>query len=596
MKTERFNLFYIIKTQFSYVPLYSGIVILEHFFSGVIPALKVIYTAMFLDISIQVLNKEKAAVDIVFPLLMLMFLIAYGIVIDKIMRFISIKMKNKLRRTYRLDVVDKQAQLKYKYFENPLFRDLISRVCELPEDQIMGAFFNILSIIKLIINVVSVMVVFITQVWWAATIVLAISIPLFFLAVQGGKQTYEAQRVVSKYKRRLTYLSNLLTNCDATLERSLFNYNEEINKRWLKQYEIACKIEVKAHKKWFIRMNAGGIVTVIISIFVMIILINPVLDGTITVGMFISLITSLNQMVQMMSWQLTSQLDALAQNREFLRDLKEFSQLQISAGVLDLPTCSVPNFKKIEFINVSFTYPGTDKVILNNISFTLENGKHYAFVGGNGAGKTTIIKLITGLYDEFKGEILIDGQSIKTLSMATIKALCAVVYQDFSKYAVSFKDNILMGDIRHLDSDFGMRKLKDACEIIGLDNVIAKLPKGIDTYLGKINEEGMDLSGGEWQRIAIARAITSTAPLIILDEPTASLDPISESQVYHEFEKVSKNRTTIFISHRLASTKLADEIIVISDGAVIEQGTHEELMKYNGVYCEMYDNQRSWYL
>lgn len=181
---------------------------------------------MFLDISIQVLNKEKAAVDIVFPLLMLMFLIAYGIVIDKIMRFISIKMKNKLRRTYRLDVVDKQAQLKYKYFENPLFRDLISRVCELPEDQIMGAFFNILSIIKLIINVVSVMVVFITQVWWAATIVLAISIPLFFLAVQGGKQTYEAQRVVSKYKRRLTYLSNLLTNCDATLERSSFNYNE----------------------------------------------------------------------------------------------------------------------------------------------------------------------------------------------------------------------------------------------------------------------------------------------------------------------------------------------------------------------------------
>lgn len=567
----------------------------EQLLPGLVPAFKVIYTAMFVDISIQILKQEKTVADVAFPLFMLVFLIAYGIVIGKIMGFVSIRMKNKLRCTYRLDVTDNQAQLKYKYFENPATRDLVFRVCGSPEDQIMQAFSNILSLVKLIINVVGVMVIFVTQIWWAPAIILAISIPLFFLAVQVGKQTYDAQRLVSKYKRRAGYLSDLLTNRDAVLERSLFDYNAEINERWLEQYEISREIEVKMHKKWFIRMNAGGIVTVIISIFVMVILINPVLSGTITVGMFISLITSLNQMVQMMSWQLTRLLDALAQNKEFLRDLKEFSQLEISPDVLDLPIHPVRDFNKIEFVNISFAYPGTERKILDNISFVLESGKHYAFVGANGAGKTTITKLLTGLYDEFEGEILIDGQSIETLSMATIKALCAVVYQDFSRYAVSFRDNILMGNVRHIDSDIGVEKLKDACEILGLNHVITKLPKGIDTYLGKIHEEGMDLSGGEWQRIAMARAITSTAPLIILDEPTASLDPISESQVYHEFEKVSYHRTTIFISHRLASTKLADKIIVIGNGTVAEQGTHDELMQNKGIYYKMHDNQRCWY-
>lgn len=350
MKTKRYNFYYIIKIQFFYVPFYSGIIILEQIFSGFSPAIKVIFTANFVDVSMQIINKEKVVADAIFPLLMLIFLIAYGIVIDRIMEFVYIRMKNKLRRTYHLEVLDNLAQLKYKYFENPDTWDLISRVCKSPEDQITESFSNMLSLAKLIINVVSVMIVFVTQVWWAAAIVLVISIPLFFLSVQGGKQTYDAQRMVSEYKRRSEYLSDLLTNRDAVLERSLFKYNEEINKRWLEQYEHTCKIEVKMQKKWFIRMNAGGIVTVIVSIFVMAILIKPVLSENITVGMFISLITSLNQMVQMMSWQLTRQLDALAQNREFLRDLKDFAQLQVNPSIISLPICPVPNFKKIEFI------------------------------------------------------------------------------------------------------------------------------------------------------------------------------------------------------------------------------------------------------
>lgn len=595
MKSRRYNFFYIFKTQFQYVPFYSVIMIIEHVFSGIVPAIRVIYTAKFVDIALQILNKEKNIADIALTILMIMCLTAYDIIIGKVMDFVLVKMKNKLRLTYNLEIVDIKAQLEYEYLENPDAQNLIFRICDSPEEQIVGAFSNMLSLFRMIINVVGIMIIFFMQIWWAAVLVMIIAIPLFFFAVQGGKQTYDAQRLVSKYKRKTEYLDDLLINRDAVFERDLFNYNGEINKRWLEEYEEDCKIEVKMHKKWFIRMNAGGMVTVIISIFIMVILLEPVLSGIITDGMFISLITSLNKLTQMMSWQLTRQLDALAQNREFLRDLEKFAKLQLRMGILALPSSAIPSFKRMEFINVSFTYPGTEKKILNNISFTIENGKHYAFVGVNGAGKTTITKLMTGLYDDFEGEILIDGKSIKTIPIEKIKAICVAVYQDFSKYPVSFKDNILMGDIRNIDSEFGKEKLKDACEIIGLNDVIEKLPEGIDTYLGKINEDGVDISGGEWQRIALARVIVSTAPLVILDEPTASLDSISESRLYHEFEKIAGYRTTIFISHRLSSTKLSDEIIVVNGGTVAEQGSHDELMENRGIYYEMYHKQRSWY-
>ncbi len=227
------------------------------------------------------------------------------------------------------------------------------------------------------------------------------------------------------------------------------------------------------------------------------------------------------------------------------------------------------------------------------MSFVIEEGRHYAFVGANGAGKTTITKLITGLYEDFEGEILINGKSIKTYRQDQLKAMCSVVYQDFARYCISFRDNILLGDINSFDNLDNMNK---SIETVELQDVVGGLPLGISSNLGKIKNDGVDLSGGQWQRIAMARGIVSPASIRILDEPTAALDPISESNVYEKFEEISRGQTTIFISHRLGSTKIADEIFVIGDGAIVESGSYEELMKRNGVYTKMYESQRSWYI
>lgn len=347
--------------------------------------------------------------------------------------------------------------------------------------------------------------------------------------------------------------------------------------------------------KWFTKMKIGNVITSLVSVFIILVLIKPVASGMITVGMFISLVNAVFSLIKLMSWQLSNLIDEMASSSEYLKDLSEFTALKEEEGATNTPSNKPIKFNTLEFKDVKFKYPETEKYILNGMSFVIEGGKHYAFVGANGTGKTTITKLITGLYNEYEGEILIDGKNIKDFTQSQIKALCSVVYQDFSKYFISFKDNISLGRINGTYNDKNEDSISSAVLTMELNDVIEALPEGMDTPLGKIKSNGVDVSGGQWQRIAMARSIINPAFLKILDEPTAALDPISESNIYKKFEEISKGGTTIFISHRLGSTKLADEIFVLENGQVLESGSHNNLMNKNGVYAKMYESQKGWY-
>jgi ATP-binding cassette subfamily B protein len=213
-------------------------------------------------------------------------------------------------------------------------------------------------------------------------------------------------------------------------------------------------------------------------------------------------------------------------------------------------------------------------------------------VGVNGAGKTTITKLLTRLYDDYEGEILLNAKPLREWPMADVKACFCALFQDFARYDITVAENVMMGKINGATG----AEVDNALELAGFDVNAAELKDGKDTLLGKTHEKGIDLSGGQWQSLAFARAIVSPAPIKILDEPTASLDPVAESRMYEQFERISRGYTTIFISHRLASAKMADEIFVLENGAVSERGNHDELMARNGLYTEMFESQRSWYL
>lgn len=575
-------------------PAPAAVIAAQNIVSGIVPTLQTLATAWFIDRAIAVATHKAAFATVWAPLAAIVAMLAYTWFAQALSNFAGVRLELALREKFRAAVTEKRARMEYRHVENAKDWDLISRVAKEPEIEFHTAYGDLWRAVLGIEQIVGVMVLLLAQVWWAALLIVAVSAPLFYLAYKGGKASYDSEREVSKYRRKYEYLSEVLTGRDAADERSLFGFGGEIGKSWFDQFEAARKIQFRTQRKWFVRCKTGSIVTTCVSLLVMLVLLGPAVAGEISIGMFISLTGAVFSLVQSMSWQLSYLVDQTARHREYLKDLTAFAALSETEGAAAKPVSPPLKVSAIEFRDVSFCYPGTQTHVLDHLSFRMEPGRHYALVGVNGAGKTTVTKLMTGLYPDFEGEILLGEREIRTYDQSELKALYSVVYQDFAKYSIPFADNILLGDTASMGRE-DEKRLEAAVELAGLGPAAAKLPLGMKTPLGKIREGGVDLSGGEWQRVAMARAVAGKAPVLILDEPTAALDPVSESRLYEEFEKVSRGRTTVFISHRLGSTRLADEIFVIGNGRVTEHGSHDELMRLGKEYAAMFESQRSWY-
>lgn len=573
-------------------PFWSIITIAVRIFNALLPSLQIYVTAKFIDTAVAIFEGKAERGQIMLPLFLTMGIISYQNIIRLLMDLIDLRINIKMTENFRQAIVEKRARLEYKHIENNDSWDLISRTCKDPVGRIRGGMGDLLGAVDLIIRVVSILMVLMTQVWWAGLLIILICVPLFYIAAKAGKTTYEANKEAEKHHRRGWYLSYILTGRELVEERTLFSFSEHVNEIWHEKYETARKISQRAELKRFIKMKGSSLITVFINLAIIGVLIPAVGSGEITIGMFMGLVTASLNLVQMMSWQLTWITSQMANIREYLKDLSEFSKLSEQDSAVDLPSdMSGFEFESIEFKNVSFKYPGTERYILKNCSFKLRSKMHYAFVGVNGAGKTTITKLLTGMYDNYEGEIYINGKNLRDYSLPELKGIFSVVYQDFARYSIPLKDNIKLGNVLTDDDE----RLKESINTISLDEAVGKLPDGVNTWLGKIKEEGVDLSGGEWQKVAIARNLYSGRPVSILDEPTAALDPVAESNIYEMFGRISAGKSTIFITHRLGAARLADEILVIDDGRVAEQGNHSFLVELDGIYAKMYESQKGWY-
>ena len=244
-------------------------------------------------------------------------------------------------------------------------------------------------------------------------------------------------------------------------------------------------------------------------------------------------------------------------------------------------------FSSLEIRNLRFRYTPDSHYVLDGVNLVIESGGAYSLIGKNGAGKSTLTKILLGLYRDFEGEILINGIDIAKYRTYELRRMFSIVYQDFAKYYIPLADNITLGSKQgDLDAVLRLADLEDAA---------ARLPQKENTPLGMIYEGGADISGGEWQKVAIARMLYADAPFMILDEPAASLSPIMESKLYRRFSEITKNKTSLLISHRLGSTKLSDTLFVLDNGKIAETGTHDALMAAKGLYAQMFISQRSWY-
>ncbi|MHC5823653.1 MAG: ABC transporter ATP-binding protein, partial [Nostoc sp.] len=317
------------------------------------------------------------------------------------------------------------------------------------------------------------------------------------------------------------------------------------------------------------------------------------LNGKLTAGNILLFIQSLAYVQQNLS-QVINSSSNLQESLLFMEDL--FNLLDsIPTMLVSTPGKPVPSPIKsgITFENVDFSYPD-GRLAITDVSFTLYPGETVALVGENGAGKTTLIKLLARLYDPTQGNILIDGENLKNLDIEAWRQQIAVVFQDFCRYSLTIGENIALGDTEALDNKL---QLIQASQKSGIADKIEQLKEGYDTLLGK-QFGGTELSGGEWQKLAIARAFTrqEKSQILVLDEPTAALDPRSEYEIYSRFSELVRDKTAILVTHRLASVRLADRILVLKSGKLIEAGTHYELLQKRGEYATLWSMQAEQYI
>lgn len=598
---KRYSIIDYLIIPFRVCPIYTLIIGINHILSALEPVATVLATAKFVDTAVDIFNGKQSYSRIYLPLIYLMLIISYEqLNRTLIFNFINVRFEMAILKYFKSITVAKRSKLEYKHIENNEAWDLITRTCNDPVGKIEGGMYNLFELIEVIIIIGSISLVIFSQIWWAALILMGITGPLLFLALKFGKEVYEAKTESEKLRRRNSYYAKILKDRDSVEERVLFNYSGTIIKKWIEKYEEARVISLKAEAKNFIRLKGASLITIAVSLSIIVLLLFLASKTVISIGVFVSLSTAAYNLVQTLSWRLAYAVKDLAGNREYIKDLTKFMGLSEREGALDLPAVSKDQyFESLEFKDVSFKYPEGEKYVLRNFNLKLVKNRHYAFVGINGAGKTTLTKLLTGMYDDYTGEIFINDKNLKDYGLAELKAIFAVVYQDFAKYFISVKDNVSIGDVTRMNNkineNHSNRDIEDAIDTIGISEVVKKLPQGIDTYLGKIKENGVDLSFGEWQRLAIARALHSPAFVRILDEPTAAMDPVAESNLYGLFGEISKGKTTVFITHRLGAARIADEIIVMDQGGVAEKGSHKQLLELGGIYAAMFESQRNWY-
>ena len=291
--------------------------------------------------------------------------------------------------------------------------------------------------------------------------------------------------------------------------------------------------------------------------------------------------------------QIFSTVSGIADQALFLTDLLAFFDMkptiQSKPDALPAPR---PILRGFEFRNVSFRYPGSSRMVLDGLNFHLHPGERVALIGENGEGKTTIVKLITRLYDPTEGQVLLDGVDLREYSLEDLYREIGVIFQDFMRYEMTARENIAVGRIEEIDD---LKLLETARNKSLADAVIAKLPGGFDQMLGRRFETGVDLSGGEWQKVALARAYLRDAQLLILDEPTAALDARSEFEVFQRFAELTTGKMALFISHRFSTVRMADRIVVLEKGRIAEEGSHDVLASLGGRYKEMFEMQAASY-
>jgi ATP-binding cassette, subfamily B, bacterial len=498
---------------------------------------------------------------------------------------------DKYTRHVSIQVMKHAAELDLIAYEDPVFYDRLERARVQATDR-LGMIQQIGRLIQLVITTITLSVTIIVYSPWLMLLLIAGVLPAFLGESHFAFLGYAKNFRQTPVRRQLDYLRLVGGSKEAAKELKLFGLNAFLTRRFTALSDGIYEQNVALSRR---KLIAGAFLSVIAylgyySAYAFVIW--RTVTGVYSIGLWYLLSGAILQASNNLQ-QIFSTLSGIADQALFLTDLLAFFEMQPSIrskpNALPAPRPIVRGF---EFRNVSFCYPGNPRLVLDRLSFRLDPGERVALIGENGQGKTTIVKLITRLYDPTEGEVLLDGIDLREYSLDDLYREIGVIFQDFMRYEMTARENIAVGRIDELNDLDG---LKIAARKSLADQVIAQLPRQYEQMLGRRFDGGVDLSGGEWQKVALARAYLRDAQLLILDEPTASLDARSEFEVFQHFAELTAGKMALFISHRFSTVRMADRIMVLENGRIAEQGSHQQLVALGGRYAAMFEMQAASY-
>jgi ATP-binding cassette, subfamily B, bacterial len=557
-------------------------------FSSLMPVLLLWITKLIVDAVVHAVSTHQAPPAKLWWLVAAEFTAAVlNSVLMRSIDFSDSLLADKYTRHVSIRVMNHAASLDLIAYEDPVFYDRLERARVQATDRLV----MIQAIGRLVQQAIttislSVSIMFFSP-WLMLLLVIGV-LPAFLGESHFAFLGYAKNFRQTPMRRQLDYLRILGGSKEAAKELKLFGLRKFLTERFTHLSDEIYEQNVALNKR---KLIAGGLLSMLgtagyYSAYVFVIWRTAY--GILSIGAMTFLTLAIQQASSNIE-QIFSTIAGIGDQALFLTDLLAFFEMkptiQSKPNALPAPR---PIQHGIEFRNVSFSYPGNPRLVLDGINFMLHTDERLALIGENGQGKTTIVKLITRLYDPTDGEILLDGIDLREYDLDDLHREIGVIFQDFMRYEMTARENIAVGRIEDVNN---LEVLKAAAHKSLADQTISRLSLGYDQMLGRRFEQGVDLSGGEWQKVALARAYLRDAQLLILDEPTAALDARSEFEVFHRFAELTAGKMALFISHRFSTVRSADRILVLENGKISEEGTHDELASLGGRYAEMFEMQ-----
>lgn len=493
----------------------------------------------------------------------------------------------------QLLIMERASRLDLSFFEDAHSYDVLQQAqreaTSRPVQMVSGTF----GMVRTLLTFMTMIALLIGVSPWLALVALVAPVPAFIADARYGWWGYAIARRNSPVRRRMLYLLQLLTTDTFAKEVKLFTLGPHFISRFRELAETYYREQLSLVTRRYLVGYAWSGLTTLAGAGTYLYVAVQAVGGKLTLG-DLSLYTQAATSVQTSLQSLLGSLSTMYEHNLYLSSLFELIEEEPRIVAPEHPTpVPQPLQGRIDVNDISFSYEGAERPALQHVSFSIEPGETIAIVGRNGAGKTTLIKLLSRLYDPTSGQILIDGHDIRDYDPDELRQQIGVLYQDYATYQMTARENIGLGRVDRMDDT---EAIGEAADRGGASELVGRLPDGYETMLGKWFDEGYNLSGGEWQKVALSRAFMRDARVLILDEPTAALDAQAEYELFLRLRSLTEGRTAIFISHRFSTVRLADRILVIEGGTVVEAGTHAELMALNGRYARLFTLQASAYL